>query len=386
MSVPTTSRGAKFSITHKNPSLFYLASILNESEFILTLTVEDGGNVVLIHSGNRIVYRIEYKPNSQQLLLLKVGIENGTQDDEAIINIGCLSISKEDAEKRTFSLKILNTKYGKDLTVDFSLDGAEFSVLRDEAPIIQFISSRGPVGKSGGIFRVASGERKGFVLALASLIYIAQVSLPKKDCLFRFFDTGQKAVFRTSSISKKINNTPKKATPKKATPKAPVVVAASSEKNIVSPGDRQKNSVERAKTFSPREKPPQEKPTPRKEHKVREKRKPKRLLTEKGLSSKKNQSKKQLSEKSPSTNQQPINQSKKTLSEKSLSATVVQQPKKVLLEKSLTLNVVQQTKKAPSEKLNSNLIQQPKKITTMSECWNQLEALASLYENENDNY
>jgi len=57
---------------------------------------------------------------------------------------------------------------------------------------------------------VASGERKNFIVSLASLIYIAQVSLPKKDWFFRFYDTNQNPVFRTASITKSVTRSPRK--------------------------------------------------------------------------------------------------------------------------------------------------------------------------------
>jgi len=86
------------------------------------------------------------------------------------------------------------------MIVEFSVNGNEYSVFHDIVPVIQFISSRGAVGKSGGVFRVASGQKKNFIMAISSMIYMAQVSFPKKECFFRFYDTNQNPAYLKNTV------------------------------------------------------------------------------------------------------------------------------------------------------------------------------------------
>jgi len=72
------------------------------------------------------------------------------------------------------------------LRVEFNADGNEFSILRDNLSILQFTSLEGPVGHSGGISKIASGEKKSFMLTFLSTIYISQVPFPKKEPFFPF--------------------------------------------------------------------------------------------------------------------------------------------------------------------------------------------------------
>jgi len=197
----TVVGGAKFVIRHRNPLLFSISSVSSKIE-LFSLSVEKGGKLISISDDTTVIYQIESLELYRELLLYKViyNIDAEEHLESQRVHIGTLSVKTENDYHKIFQLNIVDMKYGRDLIVQLSRDGAEYTVLRDDVPIIQFISSRGPIGKSGGIFKVASRERKNFAMALASSIYIAQVSLPKKECFFRFCDTNQNPVFLKKSV------------------------------------------------------------------------------------------------------------------------------------------------------------------------------------------
>jgi hypothetical protein len=361
-----------------------VSSILSENEFLLTLNVEDGGKVVLINSGCKIVYRIEYQEKTKQLVLLKVvKNQSGTENDYSVVKIGCLSILKEDAQNRILSFKIDQEEYGKDLEVVFSLDGAEFSVLRDESTIIQFISSRGPAGKSGGIFRVVSGERKGFVLALSSIIYISQVSLPSKDWLFRFSDSGQRPVFRTESISSFRRPT--------VNPPIPLITGILSESNSVDQKNRlsgksgilsETNGVDQKNRISAKSGPLSE------INGIDQKNRPSGksgILSETNGVDQKNRIPEKSGLLSETNGVDQKNKLTRSVTHSSSKPTreISQESSKKVVKKKSTNKRKRLHDRVKSEILLTN---QPKKDVSkqFSQCWNQLEALAYLYEKENE--
>jgi len=78
-------------------------------------------------------------------------------------------------EGTKFHLKVNEVKYGGDCTIEFSKDGTEFSWFREDKIISSFESEAGTlIGTKGGTFRVSSGERRNFVLAVISLVIIMQ--------------------------------------------------------------------------------------------------------------------------------------------------------------------------------------------------------------------
>jgi len=104
------------------------------------------------------------------------------------------------------------------LLIEFSSNGCEFLVYRDNSIILEFASTDGPVGKTNGMARVASGEKKSFYLSLMALVFLGQVQFPVKAPFFHYKDTGQKGILRSESVSHSPNtesdnnNIPKKRT------------------------------------------------------------------------------------------------------------------------------------------------------------------------------
>jgi len=127
--------------------------------------------------------------------------------------VGTLYIKTYEAKIKVLQFDIVNIQYGRDMMIEFNVNGTECSVYRDIVPVIQFISSRGSIGKSGGVFRVASGQKKNFIIAVASMIYMAQVSLPKKEEFFRFYDTNQNPASHKNTVVPYPNRTSTPANP-----------------------------------------------------------------------------------------------------------------------------------------------------------------------------
>jgi len=80
-----------------------------------------------------------------------------------------------------FRLSIVEKeKYGSERFIEFSENGASFTITCEKRIVCEFQSNSGPVGTSGGIFRIASKEFRNFNLSVVSLVIIMQIDALKE--------------------------------------------------------------------------------------------------------------------------------------------------------------------------------------------------------------
>jgi hypothetical protein len=140
---------------------------------------------------SKIIYQIHFENDS--ITLLKAEKKEENQEKPSKPKKEKKSIKPEGIRFSEFAKikiesegKLVSEMYKQNLRVEFNADGDEFSINRDNISILQFTSMEGPVGLSGGTSKIASGEKKSFMLTFLSTIYISQVPLPKKEPFFHF--------------------------------------------------------------------------------------------------------------------------------------------------------------------------------------------------------
>jgi hypothetical protein len=230
-------KGAKFFFKHDpDPNTFGVFQASNDSE-VLTIQVKGEGisadilierevnfqiKSIMAGEGDLVLFRSQkINHNEDTPKKEKKKKKSETYDQKLVGKLNRLMNEKMIVNGK-MEFKIEEAKYGPDLSVVLSNDGSEFTILRDGQIIVTFASTEGPVGKSGGIFRVMSGEKRHFIISVVSLIYIAQVSFPKKAAMFFYQDNGQRPVLRSDSLSnsavdtRRYMNQPRKAKTERA--------------------------------------------------------------------------------------------------------------------------------------------------------------------------
>jgi len=242
MTSKATNKGAKFNL--KSTSSTALVITHNDVE-VMDIQIKNKGKEADFSLEGKLISRIHFVGEQIQFQLgqkTKVHSEikkkekkkgdgkSEKKTSQETVELQTLGIVKVESEGKLIYEPVEPSTFNQVLMVEFSPDGAEFSVIRDKESIIQFASVDCPVGKSGGTARIVSGEKKSFCLSFLAMVYLSQLPLPKKDVFFQYKDTGQKPVLRTDSVnaspdekekkhkneSKKHKNESKKTSPTKA--------------------------------------------------------------------------------------------------------------------------------------------------------------------------
>jgi len=205
-----SGKGARFHLKH-DPDTPTEFSILAHNELeVMRIEVEDEGRSATCFLDGKIISKIQY--NDDQVITLSMVAKSEkknktekekkekkvkSQESVHFLPLGEATV----VEKGILVYQADVEKYDSKLQIEFTNEGSEFTVTRDNYLVLVFASNVGPIGKSGGIARVPSGEKKSFVLSLLALLYIAQVSFSEKERLFNYEDKGQKPILRTDSLN-----------------------------------------------------------------------------------------------------------------------------------------------------------------------------------------
>jgi hypothetical protein len=176
---------ARFLFKHKSATTFSIASSKDDVD-LFTLEMKSDGTEGTIESDGKVDAKIQTE--GEEIVL---HLRRGKVVDPKVPLPKVGGLRRLEEGKLIFQVFDDTAKYGPDLVVIFNDDGSEFSVEKKDMSVVKFVSNQGPVGTSGGSARISSGELRSYILSLTAIIYIAQISFPKKESMLKYKDTGQ---------------------------------------------------------------------------------------------------------------------------------------------------------------------------------------------------